>query len=118
MKKIWSSAKADKKFSKWICRNGVCEKCHQVKNEPLSCSHFWSRNKSATRYEPDNCICLHLWSCHIYGWEKEKQGEYRDYMVKRLGKKRYDELKDIYYQSKMTRREAIIKVMELLTPLK
>ena len=111
--KLWSSAKADAVFSKYIReRDGKCLRCHQNKPEPLSCSHFWGRRCSALRYEPDNCIALHLWSCHIYGWEKEKQGEYRDFMLERLGKKRYEELKKIYYQGKKSRKEAIKDFME------
>lgn len=35
-------------------------------------------------------------------------------MVNRLGQKRYDELKKIYYQSHMTRKEAILRCMQLL----
>lgn len=113
MKKLWSTAVADKKFSKWIReRDGRCLRCGTKEN--LSCSHFWSRNKSALRYEPDNCITLCTWKCHIYGWEKEKQGVYRDFMLRRLGQKRYDELKKLYYQSTMTRREAILNCMNLI----
>lgn len=111
--KLWSSGKADIEFSKWIrTRDGKCLRCGTTEN--LSNSHFWSREKSALRYEPDNCITLCLWKCHIYGWEKEKQGAYRDFMIGRLGVKRYKELEVIYYQSKVTRKEAIISCMKLL----
>ena len=112
-KKIWSSQKADNEFSKWIRRrDGKCLRCGTTDN--LSNSHFWSREKSALRYEPDNCIALCTWKCHIYGWEKEKAGAYRDFMIARLGEARYEELKKIYYQSKMNRREAIINLMKFL----
>ena len=111
--KVWSSNKADIEFSKWIrARDGKCLRCGSVQN--LTCSHFWARNKSALRYEPDNCITLCAWKCHIYGWEKEKQGEYRDFMLKRLGPVRYHELEILYYRSHMTRVEAIKKLMELI----
>ncbi len=111
--KLWSSKKADIEFSKWIrVRDGKCLRCKTTQN--LTNSHFWSRNKSALRYEPDNCITLCAWKCHIYGWEKEKQGAYRDFMIERLGEPRYEELKKMYYQSKMSRREAIINCMKLL----
>ena len=112
-KKAWSSSKADIEFSKWIrARDGRCLRCGTTAQ--LTNSHFWSRNKSALRYEPDNCITLCAWKCHIYGWEKEKQGAYRDFMIQRLGQERYDELQKIYYQSNTTRLEAIKGCMKLL----
>ena len=115
--KIWSSSKADIEFSKWIRnRDGKCLRCGSTEN--LTCSHFWSRRCSALRYEPDNCITLCAWKCHIFGWEKEKQGEYRDFMIQRLGLTRYEELKRTFYQSKITRREAIINCMKLLGVLR
>jgi hypothetical protein len=111
--KIWSTKKADTKFSLWIrSRDGRCLRCGTT--EQLTNSHFWQRNKSALRYEPDNCITLCRYRCHFFGWETEKQGEYRDFMIKRLGQKRYDELQKIYYQSKVSRREAILECMKLL----
>lgn len=110
----WTSKKADEEFSKWIrARDKYCLRCGTTKN--LTNSHFWSRKCSALRYEPDNCITLCWWKCHKYGWENEKQGEYRDFMIKRLGQKRYDELQTLYYQSKMTRREAISICRTLLS---
>lgn len=112
-KKIWSTHKADTEFSKWIRnRDKFCLKCGTTNN--LTNSHFWSRKCSALRYEPDNCITLCAWKCHIYGWETEKQGEYMDFMLKRLGKKRYGELKNMFYQSRITRKESIKSCMELL----
>lgn len=112
--KIWSTHKADVEFSKWVRqRDSRCLRCGSTEN--LTNSHFWSRNKSALRYEPDNCITLCAWKCHIYGWENEKQGAYRDFMINRLGIDRYEELKRIYYQSKVTRKEAIKECQKLLT---
>lgn len=112
-KKIWTSSRADIEFSRWIRkRDGRCLRCGTT--ESLTNSHFWTRKNSALRYEPDNCITLCAWKCHIYGWEKEKQGAYRDFMIDRLGIERYEELKRIFYQSKMSRREAIICCMRLL----
>ena len=115
-KKIWSTTVADDKFSLWIRqRDKRCLRCGGT--EFLTCSHFWGRTKSALRFMPDNCITLCYWKCHIdhnRGWEHAKQGEYRDFMIKRLGKKRYDELEKLYYQSKMTRQEAIKELMSWL----
>lgn len=54
--------------------------------------------------------------CHKYYWEKEKQGDYRDFMLTWLGKKRYDLLekkaRGTYPQS-----TAILDCMNLLTEL-
>src|SRR3990167_6138115 len=114
MKKIWSSAKADKEFSKWIRERDV--RCFFCPNEGKQASHFWGRNISATRYHPGNVDSI-CGGCHMRH-EGNKQGLYRELKIKQLGQKEYDELKKMAYQSKMTRREAIIKLMGLLTPLK
>lgn len=114
--KLWSTTRADKEFSLFIRnRDGKCLRCGAT--DSLTCSHFWSRRISALRYEPDNCITLCAWRCHIFGWEKEKQGEYRDFMIQRLGQERYEDLKRIYYQSRMKRKEAIERCMALLKPI-
>ena len=108
--KTWSSHKADIEFSKWIReRDKKCFFCYNMASQN---SHFWGRSKSATRYEPDNCdgICG---GCHMKH-ESNKQGLYREMKIKQLGQKRYNELRTIYYQSKMTRLEAIKYCMNLL----
>ena len=85
--KLWSSKKADTEFSRFIRnRDGKCIRCGKI--EFLQCSHFWARANSATRYDPDNCDTL-CYACHygnIHGWEYNKQGEYRDFKIKQLGK--------------------------------
>ena len=113
-KKLWSSSKADIEFSHFI-RDRDNKKCFFCGKEGSQNSHFWGRNKSATRYEPDNCdyVCG---GCHMRH-EANKQGFYREMKIKQLGQKRYDELRKDYYQSKMTRQEAIIKLMKLLGEL-
>ena len=114
-KKIWSTAKTDREFSLYIrARDGKCLKCGRS-DRRLSCSHFWGRRRSELRYEEDNCITLCWLPCHKFEWEKEKAGAYRDFMIQRLGVERYEELKRIFYQSKMKRSEAIEKCMELLS---
>lgn len=116
--KIWSTKKADTEFSKWIrARDGKCIRCG--KTEFLQNSHYWARANSATRYHPDNCIAL-CYGCHygnrIQGWEYNKQGAYRDYMIKWLGEAKYKELED---KSKITypRSDAIRDCMGLLLTL-
>lgn len=110
--KIWSTKKADDEFSKWIrARDGKCVRCGTTNN--LTCSHFWPRQHSATRYDPLNCTTLCWIPCHKYHWEKAKQGAYRDFMLMWLGKKKYNELEK---RSKTTypRSDAIIDCMKLL----
>lgn len=111
-KKIWTTKKADVEFSKWIRnRDGRCMRCGTINN--LTCSHFWVRQHSATRYDPDNCVAVCWMPCHKYHWEKEKQGDYRTFMLNRLGKEKYEELekksKSIY-----PRYNAIEDCMKLL----
>ena len=62
---IWSTKKADIEFSKWIRkRDGKCMRCGTINN--LTCSHFWVRQHSATRYNPDNCVAVCWMPCHKY----------------------------------------------------
>lgn len=88
-----SSTKADALFSRWIRdRDGKCVRCG--KKENLQNSHFWPRAWSSTRYDPQNCDAL-CYGCHYgnsQGWERAKQGEYRDFKMKQLGLDGYNEL--------------------------
>lgn len=107
--KLWSSKTADDKFSLWIRnRDGRCMRCGKVGK--LTNSHFWNRNISALRYDPCNCDALCWMPCHI-DWEKRKNGPYMDFKKKQLGEERYNELRTIAYQSKMTRSQAIKNLM-------
>ena len=111
--KVWSSAVADKKFSAFIrSRDRVCVLCRRRPPEVvLTCSHYWGRYASSTRYDPQNCDAL-CYGCH-FKVENAKQGEYKEFKEKQLGKKAYDDLRRRYYQGKTTRREAILKFMEV-----
>lgn len=110
--KIWTTKKADDEFSKYIRnRDGVCVRCGRQNR--LTCSHFWGRQHSATRYDPQNCVALCWMPCHKYKWEKEKQGAYRDFMMKWLGKKEYDKLEKRANSIKK-RSDAILELMDLL----
>lgn len=113
--KIWSSKKADDKFRFWIYeRDGNrCVLCgRKTPQITITNSHYWGRFASSTRYDPDNCdaICM---GCH-FKVENAKQGEYRTFKIKQLGEEGYKTLEKRYYQEKITRREAIIKLMKLL----
>ena len=104
--------KADDEFSKWIrARDKKCVRCGSVKY--LTCSHFWARQHKGTRFDPKNCVTLCWMPCHKYHWEKEKQGEYRDFMLSWLGKKEYNALEK---RAKGIEKEydAIVSCMKLL----
>ena len=112
---IWTLRKADTEFSKHIRkRDKACKRCGTKKN--LTCSHFWGRQHKGTRFDPDNCVAVCWMPCHKYHWEKEKQGQYRDFMLDWLGEGGYAELekraKRIYPQSR-----AIMDCMRLLGAL-
>lgn len=110
--KVWSVTKADKQFSIFIRdRDKKCQRCG-TKNY-LTCSHFWVRQHSATRYDPKNCDAVCWMPCHKYYWEKEKQGDYKDFKLKQLGKKEYD-LLEKRARSTRNRTEAIMEFMALI----
>lgn len=109
---MWSSKYADKIFSEWIrARDKRCINCGRTSN--LTCSHFWGRGNSATRYDPENCDTLCWMPCH-FKWEKQKQGEYMKLKIKQLGKKGYAELEK-RARSIVKRKDAIIHLMSWLT---
>src|SRR3990167_7399675 len=64
----------------------TCERCHTQYKKPtnaLHCSHYYSRRYLGTRWDFDNLMAL-CFGCHKL-WESDKQGEYQDVMLKRLG---------------------------------
>lgn len=107
--KIWSTAIADKLFSKFIRDRD--KKCLFCRNGATQNSHFWGRGKSSTRYDPLNCdgICG---SCH-FRHEGNKQGLYRTIKIKQLGEEGYAKLEEKAY-SLVPRKIAIIQCMEYL----
>jgi len=114
--KIWTTAIADKKVGEKVKEKGICQRpnCPYCFNKPgvvLQVSHFWGRNRSSTRFCLDNLDCFCRGTHFI--WEGEKQGAYRDYMIKKLGEKGYKKLEKLYYTI-ISRREAIIKLMKEL----
>ena len=112
--KVWSSALADTKFSISIRqRDGKCVLCGRKPPEVvLTCSHYWGRYVSATRYDFENCDAF-CYRCH-FEVENAKQGKYRTFKIKQLGEVKYKALEKRYYQGKMTRREAIKELQEKL----
>lgn len=82
--------KRDILFSKLIReRDGKCVFCGR-KDGKLECSHYWGRGNKATRFDPLNCDTL-CFQCHANN-ESSKQGFYREWKLKQLGKRAYTEL--------------------------
>lgn len=95
-----STAKVKKIFSDMVRERAgwKCVRCGRDCSERrglLHCSHFWAVGFTATRFDFDNCDAL-CYVCHYgqmrTGWEYNKQGEYREFMVKKLGHDGYDRL--------------------------
>lgn len=87
--------KLDKAFSllirtrdKWTCV--LCGFYDSPPTQRIQCSHFWSRRHSSTRFDFSNCDSLCA-GCHLKH-ESNKQGKYRTFKLKQLGKKKYEEL--------------------------
>ena len=113
--RIWTMKKADTEFSIFIRkRDGKCARCGTTKN--LTNSHFWARQHKGTRYDPKNCVAICWFPCHAYYWEKEKQGDYRDFMIEWLGMDEYTKL-EMRARRVKPLSEAIIEVMQLLNAL-
>lgn len=81
----------DKLFSNHLKAksHGRCVRCGRV---GTGVSHYWSRKHIGTRWDTDNCDWVCWFPCHDL-LEHEKQGEYMDFMIKKLGQKKYDEIK-------------------------
>lgn len=78
--------------------NWKCIRCGRDCSERkglLHASHFWGVGFTATRFDFDNVDAL-CYPCHYgqlgTGWEYCKQGDYRTYMIKKLGQPGYDAL--------------------------
>ena len=84
----------DKLFSLMIRERDkhTCVFCGKKKGEvSIQNSHFWGRGCKSLRFEPLNCDALCFY-CH-YKNEGNKQTEYREWKIKQLGIKKYNELK-------------------------
>ena len=87
---LWTTKQADEKYSKYL--RGKYPKCTNCgRSIGLGVSHFWGRSHSATRYDDNNCDILCWLPCHST-WEHEKQGDYMNFMIRKLGQRGYTEL--------------------------
>lgn len=104
--------RADQLFSKWI-RNRDSWQCQRCKkqypegSQGLHNSHFYGRGHESTRFEPDNCQAL-CFGCHQY--LGSNPNDHRDFMLKKLGQKRFDTLliQANTYKKKDRKLEALI----------
>ena len=91
--------RADIIFSKYIRLRDrfTCQRCHTFypDGNGLHCAHFWSRRHESTRFEPSNAIAA-CFGCH-QRLDADKQGEFREMMIKRLGEDGYKKLEQRHY---------------------
>lgn len=82
--------KNDQIFSKMIReRDKRCVLCGDTQRKS-ECSHFWGRGHKSTRFDGENAEYL-CFTCHMEN-EGNKQGKYREYKLRTLGKKGYEAL--------------------------
>ena len=108
--KVWKTTTADGYFSDFvITRDGRCLYPGCIEKKRLDCSHFWPRGMKRTRFDPLNCIAL----CrdHHTVWEKRKNFEYKEFMLRLLGKEKYDALEK-RARTMMKIRDAVIHWMD------
>ena len=78
----------DRLFAQVIkARDKVCQRCGSGRG--LQTSHFHSRRKRSTRWDEDN-VCLLCFGDHIY--LDGNPIEHTEFMLKRLGQERSDNL--------------------------
>ena len=118
--------KSDAEFSKYIrLRDGACVRCgkrgtNTVDGLPikgLQCSHYLSRGRENTRFDPENCDALCA-GCHQHWGSADKEG-YRDFKLKQLGQEKFNLLlvRGRLY-CKRDRKMALIRAKVLLEELK
>lgn len=101
---------------------GLCMRCGkrhlayknkkgELKYHNYGTSHYWARDYMGTRFEVDNLDGLCWWPCHGQKWEHDKQGAYKDYMVKKLGKKGFEKLE---IKAKAVTKFSIVDIKNLI----
>lgn len=91
--------KLDKLVSDYVKRKaeGKCQRCGQVRKN-AGVSHYFGRKHIGTRWCLEN-LDWACWGCHLYHMEKEKNpgGWYYNYMIKKLGEKKFKTLEIMAY---------------------
>ncbi len=115
---------ADIAFSKYIrLRDKWCQRCRKPGTPDrngdeivgFDNSHFWSRGRESTRYDPQNCMALCRY-CHQYFGGNP--GEYTQVMLERLGQAEYDRLMIRANATvKKDRKKSLLEIKELLKQL-
>ena len=112
-KGIWATSTADQYFSVYIRdRDGHCLRCKTTEN--LTCSHFWGRGHSSTRFDPLNNIALCA-TCHAE-WEGPT-AEYKEFQRELIGLENYLAL-DIRSGTFKKRSEAVAEWKALYKQMK
>lgn len=86
----------DKLFSLYIRTrdNWTCQFCHRDFSEKkggLDCSHYWTRGRENTRFDPENCIALCKYHHDKLG-HGDGRDDYKKLMLERLGQEELDKL--------------------------
>lgn len=113
--------KADALFSKyirtrddWKCQR--CTKKFKKGSQGLHCSHFFGRGCETTRFDPENCDAL-CFGCHKI-WGDVDREAYREFKIKQLGQKAFDNLVIRARQTqKKDRKLAYLYVKQLMNEL-
>lgn len=111
----------DSLFSKYIRNRDkwTCQRCHRTHEEGsrgMHCSHYWSRGKWGTRFDPENCDAL-CYACHML-WGGDRRSAYTAFKKKQLGIKRYNALMcRAHAYAKRDRKLALEHVNKLLKTL-
>ena len=90
----------------WTCQRCATtyDRTEKSSNRSLQCSHFFPRQLMGTRFELDNLDALCA-GCHMRV-ESDKMGWYMDYMIEKLGPKKYEALKiKAYGECKMSKQD-------------
>lgn len=96
----------------WKCCR--CHTPHPPGSKNIHCSHFWGRGKLGTRWDLDNLIALCM-PCHFYHWEKQKNADYKDYMIRRIGQEKMNLLE---YKAKSVTHFSLNELKLLLLDIK
>lgn len=113
--------KADQIFSQYIrLRDMRCVRCNSMvelndKGLPVSHqnSHYWSRGKENTRFEPLNCDTLCM-ACHMR-WGGDEREDYKAFKIRQLGETEFKKLDvQAHTLGKKDRKLAYLIAKELL----